>query len=257
MRQLIVGLLALVLWASPGFAAAQSTEERLAKLEAEFKELQQTSSYNNQRFAEALAIFEQIRQEMAELKGEFEKVRYALTQGSEGHQKNMLEFDHRLSRVEERVGTIADGLQEVAALQPGGETLQGKKAQEALYQEAFSELTRRNYQVALGKFTEFVKKYPKSTLADNGQYWAGECYFAMGDFQKAILEFQKVVSNYAHGNKLPAAMLKQGISFMELKSYADAKIFLETVVQKHPHSPEALQARERLMSVEELLKETR
>ncbi len=232
---------------------AASVESRVKKLEQQLKVMQATASHNNQRLAEALATFEQVREEMAAFRGTIGKIAHHSTSDMSQRQKDLTELDYRLTRMEERFATVSSTLREVAAVKTNKKDKTA--AQELLYQQAFSELTHRNYQAAVRTFKRFVQKYPKSNLADNAQYWVGECYFAMGDFQKAILEFQTVLKKYPNGNKTPAALLKQGFSFVELKSYADAKAFLEKVIRTYPKTPEALQAKEKLVHVDKLIQQ--
>jgi len=239
----------------PGPSQADTTATfRLESLERQLKELKETAEFNNQRFAEALATFEQVREEMAKLRGMIEKIGHETKQDKEQRQQGLQEMEYRLTRMEETLVTVAATIKEVAAVK-----IKQKDKEESvealLYQQAFSELTQRNYETASRIFSQFVKKYPRSSLADNAQYWIGECSFAMGDFQKAILAFQRGVKKYPAGNKVPAAILKQGYSFFELKSYADAKAFLEKVIHDYPKTPEAIQAREKLKQVEKLIQE--
>jgi TolA-binding protein len=67
----------------------------------------------------------------------------------------------------------------------------------------------------------------------------GETYYREKWFEKAILEYQKVVEKYPTGNKLPAALLKQGFAFSNLGDNANARLILESLIQKYPDSNEA------------------
>ena len=83
-------------------------------------------------------------------------------------------------------------------------------------------------------------------MADNAQYWIGECHYVTGDFAGAIAEFDKVVKNYPKGDKVPAALLKMGISYGRLKNTDEANRYYKMLIQKYPKSPEAASAKERL-----------
>ncbi|MDJ0784983.1 MAG: tol-pal system protein YbgF [Desulfosarcinaceae bacterium] len=87
-------------------------------------------------------------------------------------------------------------------------------------------------------FDTVVKKFPKSGQADNAQFWLGEIYYREKWYEKAILEYQKVIENYPKGNKLPAALLKQGLAFLKIGDKANAKLILQELLDKHPQTNE-------------------
>jgi tol-pal system protein YbgF len=136
----------------------------------------------------------------------------------------------------------ADGMAEVAA----GETDAIKRD----YEAAWRLLDKKDYRAAIGRFKDFLKKYPKSNLADNAQYWVGESHYALREFDQAIIEFDAVRRKYPQGEKVPAALLKQGFAFGELGEKVNARLVLQDVVEKYPDSPEAAKAKLRLKALE-------
>jgi tol-pal system protein YbgF len=95
-----------------------------------------------------------------------------------------------------------------------------------------------------------LKKHPKSGLADNAQYWIGESHYGLREFDQAIVEFDAVRRRYPRGEKVPAALLKQGYAFAELGEKVNARLLLQEVAEKYPESPEAQRAKLRLKSLE-------
>jgi tol-pal system protein YbgF len=118
------------------------------------------------------------------------------------------------------------------------------------YEAAWRPLDKKDYKTALGRFKEFLKKYPKSKLAGNAQYWIGECNYSLKDFGQAIVDFDTVRSKYPQSDKVPAALLKQGFAFAELGEKVNARLVLQEVVEKYPQSPEATRAKQRLKAIE-------
>lgn len=118
------------------------------------------------------------------------------------------------------------------------------------YETASRALEKKDYRTAIARFRDFLKKYPKSKLADNAQYWIGECYYALRDFDQAIVEFDAVRSKYPQGEKVPAALLKQGYAFAELGEKLNARLVLQELVEKYPQSQEAAKAKARLKALE-------
>ncbi|HEX9652322.1 MAG TPA: tetratricopeptide repeat protein, partial [bacterium] len=54
------------------------------------------------------------------------------------------------------------------------------------YQNALNQFNSRNYQQALSSFNELLATDPNNSLSDNCQYWIGECYYAMGNYNQAV-----------------------------------------------------------------------
>jgi tol-pal system protein YbgF len=117
------------------------------------------------------------------------------------------------------------------------------------YEEALKLLERKEYKESIAKFKEFLQKYPKSDYADNAQYWIGENYYAMKQFDQAILEFDSVRRSYPNGDKVPASLLKLGFAFVELGDKVDARLILQELVDRYPQSEEAAKAKDKLKSL--------
>ena len=83
----------------------------------------------------------------------------------------------------------------------------------------------------------------------NAQYWLGEIYYAKGDWEMAILEFDKVIKKYPNAEKAPASLLKQGFAFEKLGSTKEATVLLREVMDKYPKSSEASIAKKRLAAI--------
>jgi peptidoglycan-associated lipoprotein len=120
----------------------------------------------------------------------------------------------------------------------------------AIYDAAYLDLNRGNYSLALLGFQDYLSKAPASELADNAQYWIGECYYAQRDFKQAIEEFSKVTQNYPNGDKVAAALLKIAYSHLQLDDRAAARSTLRDLIRQFPKSDEAAQARAKLSSLE-------
>jgi tol-pal system protein YbgF len=118
------------------------------------------------------------------------------------------------------------------------------------YEQGWQALERRDYRVAISRFKDFLKKHPKSNLADNAQYWIGESHYGLREFDQAIIEFDAVRRRYPQGEKVPAALLKQGYAFAELGEKLNARLLLQEVIEKYPDAQEAAQAKLRLKSLE-------
>ena len=115
-----------------------------------------------------------------------------------------------------------------------------------LYKDSLDTFYRNDMEGARRKFESFLKNYPNAQLSNNAQFWIGETYYRQKDYERAILEYEKVIVKYPEGDKVPAAMLKQGLAFLELGDRTNARHLLRRVVERYPQSDQAELARKRL-----------
>lgn len=118
-----------------------------------------------------------------------------------------------------------------------------------LYDAAYLDLTKGNYDVAITGFSNYLKYFPETEQAANAQYWLGECYYAKKNYTKAAIEFHKVLEDYSTGTKVPSALYKLGLSLIELKSVGQAEKYLQELVDKYPNTQEAKLASEKLKKI--------
>ena len=226
--------------------------------------------------ADTRATLQQQQRELSALKERVEETRYQM-----GRQlgQSSREGDQRVKDMEGRVVKLADALKsqeaalkarddEIKQLRDAMETTQkavaepasGQALSEAAigesepvrrdYEAAWRTLEKKDYKLAIGRFKEFLKKHAKSKLAANAQYWLGECHYALREFDQAIIEFDAVRRKYPQGDKVPAALLKQGYAFAELGEKVNARLILQEVVEKYPQSSEAAKAKIKLKALE-------
>mgnify|MGYP001430492795 FL=1 len=86
---------------------------------------------------------------------------------------------------------------------------------------------------------------PAGDLADNAQYWLGECEYARRDFQAALAAFQKVFL-FAKTEKEDDAQLKLGLCYLQLGDRDSAMIEFKRLVVDYPESEYVVRAEELL-----------
>ena len=115
-----------------------------------------------------------------------------------------------------------------------------------VYNMAYSDYLKGNFQLAIEGFTLYQDQFPESPLADNALYWIGECYFSQKEFEKAIEQFNNLILNYPRGDKVPAAYLKKGISLMELGKKEEALVVFKLLISKYPLEEETKIAQQKI-----------
>jgi tol-pal system protein YbgF len=171
-------------------------------------------------------------------------------------------IDSRLSDLEGRINMIANrsgqsgsisspaasGNAEPAAAKTDSTGQEGlpQVDQNKLYNNAIADLKEGNYVMAVMELNEFLTMFKDSPMADDAQYWLGECYYGKKEYAKAIPEFEKVERNYPKGDQLVPALFKMGRSYEELGEKNKAKIIFQRIVKEFPKSMEAKIAQDRL-----------
>ena len=103
------------------------------------------------------------------------------------------------------------------------------------YQVALGNYYSQNYREAIKQFTELLSIDMNTDLSDNCQYWIGECYYALKDFKKAIVEFEKVFT-FSKNNKEDDAQLKLGLCYINLRDNDRARSELNRLITNYPKS---------------------
>ena len=103
------------------------------------------------------------------------------------------------------------------------------------YDDALDDYNRRRYQAAINKFERLLATDRNTSLADNCQYWIGECYYGLGDYTRAIAAFEKVFS-FTNSNKSDDAQLKLGLCYLRLNEVSRAREELERLLSHYPKS---------------------
>jgi tol-pal system protein YbgF len=110
------------------------------------------------------------------------------------------------------------------------------------YDEALRLYNSRRYSESIALFDQLLASGSNNSLVDNCQYWKGECYYGMGNYEQAILEFQKVFA-FPNSNKYDDAQLKLGLCYMQLNNYDRAKGEFNKLLREYPSSEYAGRAR--------------
>ncbi|MCP4116828.1 MAG: tol-pal system protein YbgF [Desulfobacteraceae bacterium] len=220
--------------------------------------LQKSGKSYREGYAELKSLVEELKHENRQLLGRLEESEYRVEQlGKQAADQSGSDFARldtavsknfqRLTVLEQYMGLEpSDG---EAAPVKGGETAPADMGEKGLYARSKGFLDQEEYDRARKGFEQFLKRYPESENADNARFWIADSYYREKWYEKAILEYQKVVENYAKGNKVAAALLKQGYAFANLGEKANARLILKELVKKYPGTNEAKIAAKKLKTL--------
>ena len=95
------------------------------------------------------------------------------------------------------------------------------------------------YDLAILGFTDYVKSFPKSDMADDAQVNICSAYVADGKPEKAVEACDLAIRNYPTGDKIPEAYYRKGLALSTLKDVAGARAAWEEIVKRFPETQEA------------------
>ena len=223
-------------------------EQRLTSLEATLK---------SQGLVDLLREVEQVKADIATLRGQQEVLTYELEQAQKRSRDLYLDLDGRLRKLEAATsgataappgaeagtGPGAANVPGAAARPPSGGDLAGEQR---AYDAAFDQFKSGSYPAAIASFQSFVRTYPRSPLAASAMYWQGNAQYAQRDFRGAIATQRQLLSTYPDSQKVPDALLNIATCQTELGESTAARKTLEDLVGRFPTSEAAGKAKQRL-----------
>ena len=116
----------------------------------------------------------------------------------------------------------------------------------AIFQAAQLDRNRGNIELARQGLEEFLSRFGNSELADDALYWLGDLAYGEKEYAQALSYFQDLFDRFPASETIPAAMLKSAYCLQSLGREIESREFMQRLVDEHPDSPEAAQAREQL-----------
>jgi len=238
---------------------------RVDQLEARLSALE--STVKSQGLVDLLRDIEQIKADVANLRGQQEVITYELEQAQKRQRDLYLDLDGRLRKLEGATGAGGPAAPAASAAPAGAEAAPPPAApgnaaapgavarvpgatelagEQRAYDTAFDQFKSGNYPAAIASFQAFVRTYPRSALAPSAMYWQGNAQYAQKDFRGAIATQRQLLSTYPDSQKVPDALLNVASCQVELGDNAGSRRTLQDIVARFPTSEAAGKARQRL-----------
>jgi tol-pal system protein YbgF len=207
--------------------------------------------------ANSVADVTDLRDNLQQMRGQIEILKKDMARSTKKDEEYKEKIDNLLLKINFIENFLEIGKKESLNESDKGKTSSngafkesGKKQdKEGLCSAAYQLFKDGNYDKARSEFRNFLSLHPRSEYSDNAQFWIGECYFFEKNYEKAILEYEKVTKNFPKGKKVPYALLKQGLSFLNLKDKTSAKLLLQQVIRDYPNTNQARIARSKLHEI--------
>ncbi len=110
------------------------------------------------------------------------------------------------------------------------------------YASARSLFESFKYSDALAAFKSLLASQPNHYMADNCQYWIGECYFGLKQYDQAVVEFEKVFS-FSRKDKFDDAQMMIALSYIRNGQRDMAKQAFDKLFSNYPDSEYSARAR--------------
>jgi tol-pal system protein YbgF len=258
MRVRIVGLLTLLMVLAPSLSVSADQKERDAQLklalddlkaevvvlERQVRSMQESMDRNSGQMSTLITqIVDNVTAiKQAQSRG-IEASSSAISQAT-GLGEQLNATNQRIERLSEQLSDLRKFVENMPKLPTFTSITPGNPDQ--LFAAAYGDYSRGNYELAISEFKQYVETYPSSEMADNAQYWIGECYFGQKKYDDAIAAFDKVVTDFPKGDKVPAARYKKGLSLMEKGEPDAARAEFKFIIRYFSRSNEATLAKQQL-----------
>jgi tol-pal system protein YbgF len=242
---------AFLAWALSGCASTPPEEDpvqiKLKDLDTRLVRIERVMA--NQSLLDVSNQLEALRSDVRSTHNDVDQLSKALESGHKQQRDMYADLDQRLKNLESRGGAVsstsaAPAVPAVAA--SSGASAADSGEDRAGYQAAFNLLKDGQYDRAIVAFQKFLVTYPDSSLADNAQYWLGEAYYVNKAYPEAEAAFQRVVEKYPQSRKLADALLKIGFCRYETRQFQSAREVLGQVVARFADTPASRLAQQRL-----------
>lgn len=117
-----------------------------------------------------------------------------------------------------------------------------------LYEQALQAFDRQEYGEARRLFNRILTQNPAGQLADNAQYWLGECAYAVEDYTGALEAFKRVFQ-FTETEKDDDAQLKLGYCYLKLGDADSALIEFKRLTVDYPQSEYLARAEEQIRRI--------
>lgn len=223
-----------------------------------FRELEEAQQTTAKTASDLLVRIQYLTTEVQMLTGRFEEARYNSEKNSAELKENKEMLFAKMKQLEIKIEDLKKRLARPIPVVPPKEEpqkteeaakddeLEKKKAEQKnktdvkdAYMAAYDAFKEKRTVEAREKFRALLMDYSENEYSDNARFWIAESYYKDGNYEDAILAYEELFKKNPNSDKIPGAMLKQGLAFYALKDKKTGMIILERLVDKFPESDQA------------------
>jgi len=160
----------------------------------------------------------------------------------------MQEADHQLAALSNLVDVPKGSNFNFSSTNQTAPRLQSNSEYAQYYQDALDDVYGKRFDLAIVKFQELLRQSDSDNLADNAQYWIAECNYALGNYQVAIAEFERVFA-FENNNKIDDAQFMIGIAYLKAGDPRLAQLELSNLLAFYQDSEYIARAEREFLSL--------
>jgi len=115
-----------------------------------------------------------------------------------------------------------------------------------MFDSALADFTAGQWALCIQGFDQYLGAFPRNDLADDAQWYIGECQQQNGKFQEAVDAYNRVITNYPKGDRVPDAYYKRGVALSAMGQTDRARESFETLMKTFPDHDMARMAKQQL-----------
>jgi TolA-binding protein len=174
----------------------------------------------------------------------------SLTQEVDSLRQSMQQMGSRPSGTSDAADSQPPGAPTAGAPPPGGAPGSAiNVSPKQLFDSAMGDYYSGQYDLAIVGFSEYIRSFPKSDLADDAQVNICLAYSQAGKNDKAVEACDLAIRTYPTGDKIPDAYYRKGIALQALRDLNGAREAWEHVVKTAPDSDAGRLAKQRLEQI--------
>jgi tol-pal system protein YbgF len=115
-----------------------------------------------------------------------------------------------------------------------------------LYNTSLSDFTMGQWALCIDGFNSYLRNFARTDLADDAQWYIGECYQQDGKFAESVDAYNRVITNFPKGDRVPDAYYKRGLALSAMGQTDRARESFETLMKNYPDHETARLAKQQL-----------
>lgn len=181
---------------------------------------------------------EELREHNARLTGRLEELTNQLVQEQRSNRDLYADLNKRLAALEP------------SEVELDARTVRVSAEEKRLYTSALALFAQGKYDETQTLLNNLTSLYPQTEYMPAALFWLGNTLYASGDLKQALAVENKLLKNFPDDARVADALLTKAAAEVGLGQRTNATRTLQQVISKHPDTPAADVAKERLKNLD-------
>lgn len=213
----------------------KQVQHHIDSLKVELTQLQEKMIHEQESQNEILRL---IRADQQLRFGEFDK-RLSSLEGI------LYESQDRLSQIDKKTLEIKNRWEEQAREDSLSKASKNVEINN-LFEIAQNDFSAGRYEIALNGFKDLLIKFPESPRAEESEYWIADCYYARNNYDEAVKRYKEYIKKYSNGIKICVALYKLGLIYDKSNQTKASNMVWSKLISQCPDSEEAQSAKAKM-----------